>query len=136
MLKITRYVSRGKFTLLNVPDGTTKISAKTAWNLRETLDVGPISAGAFTASLYFVNGEKVEAPAGAEFDPVNDHYLRVGDLDANNSVDLADLSLFQPYFRNNDPRGDVTGNGQTNVEDYEAIQLRVGDVGDPAVGNP
>ncbi len=133
---ISRYNTRGKFTLINVPDNTSRISAKTTWNLRETLVLDVTVTGDNpTALAYFVNGENVLRPEGVKFDDAHDHYLRGGDLlpNANNAVDLTDLSVFQGYFRTNDPRGDITGEGLSNSTDYSVLRNRIGDVGDPDV---
>jgi hypothetical protein len=111
------------YILLSVPSTTTEISAKTAWNLRETL-MGLAFVG-WDMTADFVN-------AGQEFvtpwtDAV-DHHLRGGDLDGSNQVYLPDYNKLRIQWKTAGPGADIDGSGKVDTDDYTMV-------GQPPVGN-
>lgn len=124
--QITKYKTLATYTLINVPDGTTLVSAKTAWNVRQTLPVAVAPDGVAN----FVNGENVA--------PVNDNYLKPGDVTGDNTVNLSDYSVLQQtYLSTTDLRADVNGDGAVNILDYTFIKNNFSVKGDNGVdGKP
>lgn len=113
------------YTLTDVPAGTTAISAKTAWSLREKQTVSLSATG--QAVLDFVNGDGVRA----SWNPATDHYLRGGDINGTNSINILDYSTLKtswgPNFK---PAADVNGDGITGTVDYGIMQRNWFQVGD------
>ena len=88
------------FTVANVPVGTTHLSAKTAWNLRQRLAV------AF-----------MDNAAAAEF--TGDHELLGGDIHGNNNVvDVEDYLQLAGSWYHADAASDLDGSGLVDVDDY------------------
>ena len=93
---------------LLVPQGTTRVSVKTAWNLRQT-----------------------QAPAFAPCQAVANFVLRTGDLDGSNQVDLSDYYLLVAAWYQAGPAADLDGSGLVTLEDYFLMASRWLQTGDP-----
>ena len=97
---------------LSVPAGTTHLTAKTAWHLRQKQ---PVS---FASS-----------PAVANFQ------LRIGDVDGSNKVDLGDYSkLATIWYTPGNPAVaavDLDGNGKADLDDYFILSTNWLLEGDP-----
>ena len=88
------------FTVVNVPVGTTHLSAKTAWNLRKRL------AATFTDNA-----------AAVEF--TGDSELPGGDIHgANNLVDVDDYFQLAAAWYQANGAADLDGDGVVDVDDY------------------
>ena len=87
------------YALVDVPSGTVRVSAKTAWNLRRQLPV------------IFSNGE-----SSANFTGRN--LLLAGDLDSSNFVDFGDYFMLAGAWFTPNPAADVDGNGWVDSDDY------------------
>lgn len=119
------------YKLTDVPSGTTGVSAKTVWNLREklavTLDINGQAAADFTGN-----------PLDGWSDAV-DHYLRGGDISASfvdpiprdNQVQLFDYSALGNNFFTVNPIADITGDGQVDYDDFFILYLNWFWAGDP-----
>jgi hypothetical protein len=101
------------FTLDDVPDATTALSAKTAWNLRSRVAVTLDGDGQGAADL-----------TGAD-------KLPGGDLDESNTVDVPDYNLMKLDWYSSAARSDINGNGGVNVTDYNIMKLNWYTTGDP-----
>lgn len=101
------------YVLTNVPEGTTGLSAKTAWSLRSKLPVALDSGGQGSAN--FEDADK----------------LRGGDIDNSNSVNVLDYSKLKVNWLSTNPVGDIDGNGSVGASDYSLMRLNWFQVGDP-----
>ncbi len=101
------------YKLINLPEGTTGLSAKTAWSLRTRL---PVSLNA--------NGQAV-----LDFD--GDTVLRAGDLDGSNSINVLDYAILKVNWFTANPAADVNGDGVVNTLDYALMKANWFAVGDP-----
>lgn len=110
------------YTLADVPAGTTGISAKTAWNLREKLAVTLDINGQATADF-------IGNPLDGWSDAV-DHYLRGGDFNGDNSVFFPDYSILGNNFFTFNPTPDITGDGQVDYDDFFILYLNWFTAGD------
>ncbi len=116
------------YTLTDVPAGTTGISAKTDWNLREKLAVALDINGQATADF-------IGNPLDGWLDAV-DHYLRGCDISAinpalrDNSVQFFDYSVLGSNFFTFNSVADVTGDGQVDYDDYLILYLNYFTAGD------
>ncbi len=111
------------YTLVSVPAGTTGVSAKTAWNLREKLAV-----------VFDVNNQAVANFTGNPLDgwsDASDHYLRGGDLNGNNQVSFNDYSILGNNYFTFTTTADITGNGIVNLGDYNILSANWFSAGDP-----
>ena len=111
------------YTLVNVPAGTTAVSAKTAWNLREKLAV-----------TFDVNNQAIANFTGNPVDGWSDavdHYLRGGDLNENNQVSFLDYSILGNNYFTFNLVADITGNGVVNLLDYNILAANWFSAGDP-----
>jgi len=109
------------YALTDVPDGTTGISAKAAWNLREKLAV-MLADGQATADFL--------SDGTAGWSDSTDHYLRGGDLNGSNSINVLDYSILKVKWLTADPQADVDGNGVVNTDDYNLMKRNWFKVGD------
>jgi hypothetical protein len=129
--EITRARTLAAFTLIDVPEGTTLVSAKTSWNLRETvapLDP-PVGGAKPNGVANFVNGANVQ--------PIVNNNLRPGDVNGDNIVNLSDFNVLQQTYGTTDPRADLDGSGAVNIVDYTLLQNNFGAIGDAGVdGKP
>jgi hypothetical protein len=129
--EITRARTLAAFTLIDVPEGTTLVSAKTSWNLRETvapLDP-PVGGAKPNGVANFVNGANVQ--------PIVNNNLRAGDVNGDNIVNLSDFNVLQQTYGTTDPRADFDGSGAVNIVDYTLLQNNFGAIGDLGVdGKP
>jgi len=110
------------YTLTDVPAGTTGVSAKTAWNLREKLAV-----------TLDINGQAIANFTGNALDgwsDTTDHYLRGGDFTADNQVQFADYSILGNNFFTFNPAPDITGDGQVDYDDFFILYLNWFTAGD------
>lgn len=102
------------FTLTDVPDGATNISAKTEWSLRTKLPVSGGTNNQWTAS--FTGTEPVGQTAGAG------NYLRGGDINRTNSVNVLDYSILKTNWLSNGAVADINGDGQVSTSDYAIMK--------------
>jgi hypothetical protein len=133
---ITKSATLATYTLNGVPDSTTLVSAKTAWNLRATLE--PVTSLP-DAIANFVNDENVPTRGtGVIFDLTNDHYLRTGDITGDDTINLSDFNILQhTYGSTTDLRADLNGDGLVNILDYNVLHITYGSTGDNEVdGTP
>jgi hypothetical protein len=105
----------GSYTLVNVPDGTTALSAKTAWNLREKLTVSLDTQGQATGVDFI--GDGVDGWSDA-----TDHYLRGGDLNADNYVNIFDYSVLKINWNTHNAVADISGDGDVQLHDYSILK--------------
>lgn len=99
------------YTLTEVPEGTTGISAKAAWNLRQKLGVTLVSG---QATADFIVGEK----------------LYGGDVNGSNSVNIQDYAIMKKYWLSTSTIADINGDGAVNATDYALMKLNWYKVGD------
>ena len=101
------------YTLDDVPDGVTGLSAKTAWHLRRkltlTLDANGQARGDFTDASMLLGG----------------------DLNASNAINVVDYTIMKSLWYTGDPRGDINGDGIVSVPDYTIMKLNWYRAGDP-----
>jgi hypothetical protein len=100
------------FFLADVPEGTTGLSAKTAWNLRNKLTVTLVGGDAFAS---FTGGEK----------------LLGGDINGSNSINIMDYSILKANWFTPNAVADIDGNGSVNLVDYSIMKANWFNVGDP-----
>jgi hypothetical protein len=95
---------KASYTLTDVPEEATAVSAKTAWTLRKRLGISP-AAGQSVAE--FTGGAK----------------LLAGDINGDNFVNILDYSLLKSNWGPNaHPVADVNGDGQVQLLDYSLMQ--------------
>jgi len=102
------------YTLTDVPAGTTGISAKTAWSLRNKLAVTLDGNGQATG-VDFIVGEK----------------LLGGDINGSNSINIQDYAILKLKWFTTDPVADIDGSGVVNNTDYTIMKGNWFKVGDP-----
>ena len=111
------------YTLTDVPAGTTGISAKTAWNLREklavVLDINGQAAANFVSDGIF------------GWSDATDHYLRGGDYTGDNLIQFLDYTVLGNNFFTFNAVADITGDGQVDYDDYFILYLNWFTAGDP-----
>ncbi len=110
------------YALTDVPPGTTAISAKTAWNLREKL---PVTFVGGQATADFLSDG---APGWSDD---TDHYLRGGDLNGSNTVNIQDYGILKLNWLTTNPVADVNGDAMANALDYTWMKLNWFKAGDP-----
>ena len=98
------------YLLTEVPEGAAHLSAKTAWTLRQRLD------------LTFSDGA-----AAADFDGTP---LRCGDLNDSNSVDMDDYMVLAGAWYQTTSAADFDGNGRVDLDDYFLMANHWGERGD------
>jgi hypothetical protein len=99
------------YTLTNVPGGTTGLSAKTAWSLRNKLAVTMVDG---QASANFTGAEK----------------LLGGDLNGTNTINILDYSVLKANYFTANPVADINGNGVVNLIDYNILKANFFKAGD------
>jgi len=112
-----------QYRLVQVLAQTVEVTAKAAWNLRERLapSFDPVT---LAATANFVNdGVPLWQDAA-------DHYLRGGDLQGDNVVDLADYNKLRTVYGTTNPAGDINGDGVVNILDYSLMQVNWARSGD------
>ena len=100
------------YTLPDVPDGTTHVSAKTAWHLRKRL---PVIFNSGLRLAYFTGPDA----------------LVCGDLDDSNSVDWDDYFKLANSWYQPDPAADIDGSGLVDIMDYFFLASHWLQDGDP-----
>ncbi len=107
--------SIANYLLLDVPAGTTGVSAKTDWNLRVKLAVSQDVNGNYSANF------------------TNTHRLRAGDVDAShdNIVNFPDYSFLATQFYSYNTAADMTGDGVVDYDDYYLLGVNWFNGGDP-----
>lgn len=100
------------YVLTDVPAGTTGLSAKTAWSLRNKLPCGPDGNG--QAVINFTGAEK----------------LLGGDLNGTNSINVLDYSILKSKWFSHDPVADIDGANGVGLLDYGIMQSNWFKVGD------
>ena len=117
------------YTLTDVPPGTSALSAKTPWNLRVKLAVTPDSQGQAVANFL--------ADEAAGWNSATDHYLRGGDLNGDNIVNVSDYNLMAAYWFDlvsvvpAAALADITGDGVINLFEYAMMGDNWLQAGDP-----
>jgi hypothetical protein len=101
------------YTLTDVPAGTTRISAKTAWNLRRRM----------TAFL--------DANGQAQVEFTGTHKLLGGDLNEDNGVSLLDYGILRGAWNTHSTAADINGDGQVQLLDYSILKSNWYQAGDP-----
>jgi hypothetical protein len=98
------------YSLTEVPDGTTGLSAKTAWTLREKLTV--------TLTDGQASGVDFVGDTSSDWDDVTHHYLRGGDLNGTNSINILDYGVLKLNWFNSNAEADINGDGTVQTGDY------------------
>ena len=93
-------VDTASFTLTDVPDGTTNLSGKTAWNLRRKVSAALDGDGQATADL-----------TGAS-------NLLGGDLNNSNAINILDFSVLRTNWYTTNDVADIDGSGQVAWLDF------------------
>jgi hypothetical protein len=121
------------YILVNAPPTMTQLSAKTAWNLRETLTglaFDPVTLD-ITPTANFVNaGEEALPP---HWIPGVDHYLRGGDINGDNMVSLADYNGVRVQYQTPQTGADINGDGMVTFDDYRIMKMNWAKTGAPEV---
>lgn len=92
-------VGVASYTLIDVPDGTTGLSAKADWNLRVKLAT-PLTDGQGTAN--FIDNDK----------------LRGGDLNGSNSTNIQDYAVLKNNWFTTNAVADINGDGKVTLPDF------------------
>jgi hypothetical protein len=103
----------GTVVLDRVPDGTARLSARTAWNLRVREPVTLDSQGMGSAS--FTGTRKLPG----------------GDFTGDNIINLADYNLMRVIFPGVATAPDITGDGFVNLADYNILRSNWLTAGEP-----
>lgn len=106
-------VAAGTYSLTNVPAGTSNLSAKTAWSLREK-----------KAVTFDDDDQAVVDFTGADM-------MRGGDINGSNSVNILDYSTLKIHWVSQDPVADINGDTDVNAVDYNLMKKYWFQVGDP-----
>ena len=104
------------YRLVQMPPSENKVSAKTAWwNLRVTQSGGFLIVPGTATTVNFVNGGVLRP-----FLPGSDFYLRAGDMNGNNVIDLLDYNILRATWARlpADLNADVNGDGKVDGVDY------------------
>ena len=110
------------YRLVQIPSSATQVSAKTAWNLR----VRKPLAGTVT---FVNNGVPGAFTPGST--PASDYYLRAGDMNGDNQIDLVDYNILRlNYNTTAGGSADVNGDGNVDGVDYSLMKLNWGKKGD------
>jgi len=94
----------GTFTLTEVPDGTTALSAKTNWNLRRKVACSLDGDG--QASADFTGTAK----------------LRGGDIKPDNYINILDYSVLKSNYLSSNDVADIDGDGTVGLVDYSLMR--------------
>jgi hypothetical protein len=109
------------YRLVQVPASATQLSAKTAWNLRVRQPLA--------ATVNFVNN----GVPGA-FTTASDFYLRAGDMNGDNVINLIDYNILRlNYGTTAGGPADINDDGKVDGQDYSLMQINWGKSGDAAV---
>ena len=100
------------YTLTNVPSGTIRLSAKTAWHLRSRLPAT------------FTNGEAAVNFTGTQT-------LRGGDINGSNLVDMGDYNQLAAAWYTTQSGSDIDGSGLVDIFDYFLLASHWSQEGDP-----
>jgi hypothetical protein len=103
----------GSVVLDRVPDGTVRLSAKMAWNLRIRESVSLDAQGWGSASF-----------TGARM-------LRGGDFTGDNIINLGDYNVMRAVFPGVATAPDITGEGFVNLADYNILRANWLTAGEP-----
>jgi hypothetical protein len=101
------------YTLTDVPAGTTGVSAKTAWSLRNKL--AAVLDGDGQVAANFTGGEK----------------LLGGDINGTNSINVLDYSVLKANWFTSNSVADIDGSGEVGTLDYSIQKSNWFKVGDP-----
>ena len=107
------------YTLTEVPDGTTHLSAKTAWSLRSNVAVALVD-GQATADF---TGTGSGTPFGG--------MLRGGDINGTNGVNILDYAVLKLNWLTSNAVADINGNGGVGITDYSIMKDNWFKAGDP-----
>jgi len=102
------------YELQDVPEGTTALSAKTAWNLRSKV-----------ASVLDGNGQAANVDftgTGAGTEPMVGGKLRGGDLNGTNTVNILDYGLLKINWYQPNTLADINGSGGNEGNDYRIMK--------------
>jgi hypothetical protein len=133
------------FKVVDVPTVVgpdTSISAKTAWNLRETLVATPVAGDAHAWTAFFIGDGTRTLPldmnGNEPFHPATDHYLRGGDIDSTQDlvidrINLRDYSKLVDQYGTTGTGADVNGDGLVTDLDFNPIRNFYNGTGDPGL---
>lgn len=116
--ELTFSSSMASYTLTDVPEGTTGLSAKTAWSLRKKLP------------MILSDGQGL-----ADF--TGDSKLLSGDINGTNSINIQDYSIMLSKWAAVPPNpegyevADINGDGAVSVPDYNLMKGNWFKLGDP-----
>ena len=96
--------STGTYTLTDVPDLTTGLSAKTAWNLRSKVAMALDGNGQATG-VNFTGGDKLPG----------------GDLNGTNTINILDYAILKLNWYTANDVADITGDGGVGLPDYSVM---------------
>ena len=97
---------------VSAPPGISRLSAKTAWTLRQAVTVTP------------AHGEATADFTGADL-------LLAGDLDGSNFVDLGDYFILAGAWSTPNPAADLDGSGWVDLDDYFLLSNHWNEPGEP-----
>jgi len=92
--------STASFTLTDVPDGTTHLSAKTVWNLRRKVSAALAGDGQGTAD--FTGSNQVLG----------------GDLNGSNTTNILDFAILRINWFTHEAAADINGDGDVKFTDF------------------
>jgi hypothetical protein len=92
------------YVLTEVPDGTTHLSAKAAWNLRRKLPAALDGSGQATAD--FTGASKLPG----------------GDINGSNSINILDYGVLKINWFTTNAVADIDGDGQVALSDYSIMK--------------
>jgi len=110
------------YTLTDVPDGTTGLSAKTDWNLRSKVSVTLDGYGQATGVNFTGVGGGVYPMVGGK--------LRGGDLNGSNAINILDFSVLKIHWYSTDPDADIDGSGSVSLNDFTIMKTNWFNKGD------
>jgi hypothetical protein len=134
------------YTLQGIPNSTTAISAKamvsnggtSSYSLQRSVTSIILAPGVTTgaATANFVTSGVYPATTGAyntSAAPTGDFYLRGGDLNGDNTVNLVDYNILVGNQGPNKPAGDINGDGISSSFDYNIMVNNYQKTGDPNI---
>jgi parallel beta-helix repeat protein len=104
----------GSYTLTDVPDGTTALSAKAAWNLRRKLTGLSLDLDGQLTGVNFTGGSK----------------LLGGDINGSNGINILDYSVLKTNWFTTNAVADINGDSMVNLPDYSIMKSNFFQKGD------
>jgi hypothetical protein len=112
--------SKGQYTLADVPDGVTALSAKTTWNLRRKIAVAALEPCGRQVVDFVGNEGKLWAGDS-----------KYGTLMDDNMVDVLDFAVWMICLSNGSDAADWNGDGKIDLLDYDLYSGNFFKTGDP-----